>query len=159
MIIPSGEIIAEEIKRVKIFDISLLEHSAGYLRQCRRQNRHQRGDLSRRHFRRLSQSAPRGRESISGAIFKLVNTLTRASRPTVSRAHESLYVAQGCSSSGSLLCRVPRVPRRHAYTYQIALWSHHVTHNNPVVGVWGSQRTMQFRGIIPQIWYRVYESK
>lgn len=122
MVIPSGEIIAEEIKRVKIFDVSLLEHSAGYLRQRRQQNRHQRGDPSRRHFRRLSHSVPRGRESISGAIFKLVNTLTRASRPTVSRAtHESLYVAQGCSSSGSLLCRVPRVPRRHAYTYQIAL--------------------------------------
>lgn len=65
--------------------------------------------------------------------------------PTVSHAHESLYVAQGCSSSGSLLCRVPRVSRRHAYTRRVALWSHHVTHNNPDADVWGSPRTMQFR--------------
>lgn len=77
MVIPLGGIITEEIKPAEILDVSSLECSAGYLRQRRRQNRHQRGDPPRR---RPSQSTPRDRESISGAIFELVNTLTRASR-------------------------------------------------------------------------------
>jgi len=91
-----------EIKRVKTFDADSLECSGGYLRQRQRQNRHQRGgDPLRRHFR-LSFRAERqrinlwrdlrAREYIYACIMRSL---------AVSRAHESLYVAQGCSSSGS----------------------------------------------------------
>jgi len=91
-----------EIKRVKTSDADSLECSGGYLRQRQRQNRlRQRGDPLRRDFR-LSFRAERqrinlwrdlrAREYIYACIMRSL---------AVSRAHESLYVAQGCSSSGS----------------------------------------------------------
>lgn len=158
MIIPSSEIIAEEIKHAKIFDVSSLERSAGYLRWHRRQNRQRWGTFRVGVFAvplNLHQEAENQSLARSSSLW----TRSRVHHAWPDReprhAHESLYVAQGCNSSGSLLCRVPRVPRRHAYTYRMALWSHHVTHNNPVADV----RFSTHNAIsILQIWSSLHES-
>lgn len=92
------------------------------------------------------------RELISDAISSSVARgirITRASRTgrESHHAHEPLYVAQGCSSSGSLLCRVVASPA-DTHIHQIALWSLHVICNNLIVLVReisvDSRHTMSF---------------
>lgn len=84
-------------------------------------------------------------ESISDAISSVAACMKYAhacimhgpGRESLRHAHESLYVAQGCSSSGSLLFVVfvaSPADMHYIYTYntiyRIALWSLHVIHDN-----------------------------
>lgn len=92
-----------------------------------------RGDLLcwRRRFRRPSHFMLRGRESISdSSVARGTHHACITHRPWV--APRTLYVAQGCSSSGSLLCRVVVSPA-DTHIHQIALWSLHVICNNLIV--------------------------
>jgi len=109
-VISSGEIIVKEIKAVKTFAVNSLETFRRISSSMPATKSTPAGGPLRRCFRRPSHFTPRGRESISGAIFELVYTLTRVSRiarPWSRTTHTNRsYVAQGCSSSGSLLYRV-----------------------------------------------------
>jgi len=91
----------------------------------------------------FSCTAPRGKESIfwAGSDLRsrahLWTTLTSCiiHSATVSRATHTnrFYVVQGCSSSGSLLCRVPLSSPAGVYISDCSLASPHVMHNNSVV--------------------------